>query len=206
MRALIGCEQTGVIRREFRRRGWDAWSCDLSPSADGGPHLQGDLLEYLDQDWDLIIAHPPCRYLSVSGMHWTTRGFRDPADTEAAIRFAEWIWQAPCNRICIENSVGVLSTRSALGRPSQTIQPYEFGEDASKRTCLWLRGLPLLRPTRHVKPRMVNGRPRWANQTDSGQNRLGPSEDRWLLRSKTYPGIAAAMADQWTENFQQTLL
>lgn len=151
----------------------------------------------------MLIAHPPCTYLCVSGMHWTARGLRDPKHTTDAVAFAEALWDAPVPHIAIENPVGVLSTRSKLGKPAQSIQPYEFGEDASKKTCLWLKELPPLEkdPTRRIAGRIVNGKERWSNQTDSGQNRLGPSKTRGLDRAKTYTGVAEAMADQWTHFF-----
>jgi len=171
-------------------------SCDLLPSEQPGPHHQGDVRELLDQEWDLLIAHPPCTYLSVSGMHWTTRGLRDPKLTEDALDLVRLFMGAPIERIAIENPVSVISSR--IRKPDQIIQPYQFGHDASKKTCLWLKGLPLLKPTQRVEPRIVNGKQRWANQTDSGQNKLPPSKDRWKLRSKTYEGIADAMATQWS--------
>lgn len=199
-RVLIGCESSGVVRDAFRANGHDAWSCDLLP-ADGDPaaHIQGDLLGVLGDGWDLLIAHPPCTYLCASGMHWTTRGRRDPALTESAIAFARQLMDAPVPRICVENPVGAIGSRV---RPAtQYVQPYQYGHDASKKTGLWLQSLPPLRPTKMVEPRWVEvgGRllPRWANQTDSGQNRLPPSADRWQLRSRTYEGIANAMAGQW---------
>jgi site-specific DNA-cytosine methylase len=171
-------------------------SCDLLSSEQPGPHHQGDVRELLGQEWDLLIAHPPCTYLSVSGMHWTTRGLRDPKLTEDALDFVRLFMDAPIDRIAIENPVSVISSR--IRKPDQIIQPWQFGHDASKKTCLWLKGLPLLKPTQMVEPRIVNGKQRWANQTDSGQNKLPPSKDRWKLRSKTYEGIADAMAAQWS--------
>lgn len=195
MKVLVACECSGVVREAFRARGHEAWSCDWKPSDDGSAyHLQVDVLYLLD-GWDLLIAHPPCTYLSVSGMHWTTRGLRDPMLTEGALGFFARLLEAPCPRVCVENPVGVTSTR--IRPPDQWVQPYEFGDDASKRTGLWLRGLPQLVPTCRVPGRMVNGRERWANQTDSGQNRLGPSARRAAERAQTYPGIARAMAEQW---------
>ena len=170
-------------------------SCDLLPTDSPGPHHQGDVREILGDGWDLMVAHPPCTYLSVSGMHWTARGLRDPKLTEDALEFVRLLMDAPVSRIAVENPVSVISSR--IRKPDQVITPYQFGHDASKKTCLWLKNLPPLQPTRYVEPRMVNGKPRWGNQTDSGQNRLGPSVDRWKERSKTYAGIAQAMADQW---------
>jgi hypothetical protein len=195
MRVLVACEYSGTVRDAFRRAGHDAMSCDLLPTEAPGPHYQGDVRDVLDDGWDLMVAHPPCTYLSVSGMHWTTRGLRDPQLTEDALTFVRLLMDAPIARIAIENPVSVISSR--IRKPDQIVQPWMFGHDASKKTCLWLKGLPRLVPTAVVAPRIVNGRKRWGNQTDSGQNKLPPSEDRWKIRSATYQGIADAMADQW---------
>lgn len=195
MRVLVACEYSGAVRDAFIARGHDALSCDLLPTDAPGPHYQGDVRDVLGMGWDLMVAHPPCRYLSVSGMHWTRRGLRDPQLTEDALAFVRLLLNAPIPRIALENPVSVISSR--IRKPDQIISPHQFGHDASKKTCLWLKGLPPLRPTQLVPPRIVNGRQRWGNQTDSGQNRLSPSPDRWKLRSETYSGIAAAMADQW---------
>jgi len=202
MKALVACESSGIVREALRAVGLDAWSCDLQTADDGSPnHIQGDVRNVLDQNWDLMIAHPECTYLCSSGMHWTTRGLRDPQLTENALEFVRLLMAAPIPRIAIENPVGAISTR--IRKPDQIIQPYQFGDDASKRTCLWLKGLPKLVPTTIIPGRVVtaNGKQveRWANQTDSGQNKLGPSEERWKLRSKTYQGIANAMAQQWIQ-------
>jgi hypothetical protein len=149
----------------------------------------------------MAILHPPCTYLCSSGLHWNSRRPERAVKTEEALQFVRDLVRASehISRICVENPVGRIS--SVLGRITQIIQPHDYGEDASKATCLWLRGLPPLRPTGFVDPRWVkrNGKllPRWANQTDSGQNKLPPSDDRWQKRSRTYPGIARAMADQW---------
>lgn len=228
-RVLVACECSGVVRRAFAARGHDAWSCDLKPCTDGSPnHIQGDALQVLARGcWDVAICHPPCTYLSVSGMHWTARGLRDPQLTEDALTFFRACLDAPCPRVCVENPVGVTSTR--IRPPDQWVQPYEYGDDASKRTGLWLRGLPLLSMPRG---RFITGRAvckrckhcereglsrqemfrygcnrcgaeagfvvsRWSNQTDSGQNRLGPSDRRASDRAQTYPGLARAMAKQW---------
>jgi len=142
-----------------------------------------------------MIAHPPCTYLSVSGMHWTKRGLRDPQLTEDALEFVRLLLDAPIERIALENPVSVISSR--IRKPDQLINPWQFGHDASKKTCLWLKNLPQLQPTKIIEPRIINGKKRWGNQTDSGQNKLGPSEDRWKIRSETYKGIAEAMAQQW---------
>ena len=197
MRVLVACESSGAVRDAFIRAGHYAASCDLLPSESPlGDHYQCDVTEILDHGWDLLIAHPPCTYLSVSGMHWTTRGLRDPKLTEDALGFVRLFMDAPIERIAIENPVSIISSR--IRKPDQIIQPHQFGHDASKKTCLWLKNLPLLKPTQIVEPRIVNGKQRWGNQTDSGQNKLPPSKDRWKLRSKTYEGIADAMAAQWS--------
>ena len=195
MKVLIACESSGTVRDAFIRAGHDAMSCDILPTEKPGPHYQGDVRDVLGDGWDLLIGHPPCTYLSVSGMHWTTRGLRDPQLTEDALAFARLLMDAPIARIAIENPVSIISSR--IRKPDQIIQPYQFGHDASKKTCLWLKGLPPLRPTAFVEPRIVGGKSRWSNQTDSGQNKLPPSKDRWRMRSKTYQGIADAMAAQW---------
>jgi hypothetical protein len=196
MRVLVACEYSGKVREAFRKLGHDAWSCDLLPADDASPyHIQGDVLEALDQGWDLMIAFPPCTYLCSSGLHWNKRRPGRAEKTEEALRFVQMLMNAPVPRIAIENPVGCISTR--IRKPSQYVQPHQFGDDASKKTGLWLKGLPLLVPTRNVEPRIVNGKKRWSNQTDSGQNKLAPSEDRWKKRSETYQGIADAMANQW---------
>ena len=195
MKVLVACEYSGTVRDAFIAAGHDAMSCDLLPTDAPGPHYQGDVRDVLSYGWDLMIAHPPCTYLSVSGMHRTARGLRDPQLTEDALDFVRLLLAAPVPRIALENPVSVISTR--IRRPDQIIQPWQYGHDASKTTCLWLQGLPALRPTQIVESRIVDGRKRWGNQTDSGQNRLSPSPDRWKRRSATYAGIAAAMAAQW---------
>jgi len=197
MKILLGCEHSGTVRDEFLklRPDWDVYSCDLIDN-DHPNHICADIYEVLEQDkWDVLIAHPPCQYLSVSGMHWTTRGLRDPKHTEDAVRFFRGLWQYPIDHICLENPISVISTR--ICKPNQILQPYNFGENASKRTCLWLKNLPMLLPTKFVSPRVVDGKLRWGNQLDSGHNNLPPSKDRWKIRSTTYPGIAKAMATQW---------
>ena len=196
MKVLIACESSGTVRDAFTRLGHDATSCDLLPTEKPGKHYQGDIFDVIGDGWDLMIAHPPCTYLSVSGMHWTTRGLRDPQLTVEALEFVLRLMTADIEHICIENPVSVIS--SQIRKPDQIIQPYQFGHDASKKTCLWLRNLIPLLPTQYVQPRVVNGKLRWANQTDSGQNKLAPSADRWKERSNTYQGIADAMAEQWT--------
>jgi hypothetical protein len=202
MKVLVGCEYSTIVRDAFRSRGHEAWSCDLLP-CEGDPqwHIQGDVFPVIRSNhWDLIILHPPCTRLSVSGQWYVKRNPKAQEEQEKALRFTESLWTAAQYHSCsvaLENPIGVLSTRSYLGKSSQIIQPYQYGEDASKATCLWLHNLPKLTPTQSIAPRMVNGKPRWANQTDSGQNRLPPSVNRWKDRSRTYQGIANAMANQW---------
>lgn len=217
LRVLVACEYSGRVRDAFIAAGHDAMSCDLLPTDVPGPHYEGDVTNIINDGWDLMIAHPPCTYLSVSGMHWTTRGLRDPQLTEDALEFVRLLMAAPIPHIAVENPVSVISSR--IRKPEQIVHPYQFGHDASKATCLWLKNLPPLTSTHYIEPRMVccgmtlpdgvgvygcpncNGekkaRPRWGNQTHSGQNKLPPSDDRWKIRSETYQGIANAMAEQW---------
>lgn len=234
IRVLVACEFSGIVRDAFSRRGHDAWSCDLLPSERSGNHIQGDIIEHLGGGWDLMIAHPPCTYLASSGLHWNKRVLGRQSKTEEALQFIRQLIDAPIKKIALENPIGCISTR--IRKPSQTIQPWMFGEDASKATCLWLKHLPPLRETNPIR------RPRWmkcpccddywcqihnqhaydceclpvddlaaqgvdpfnfyyskyyANQTPTGQNKLGPSPTRARERSRTYQGIADAMADQW---------
>lgn len=192
MNVLIACEFSGTVRDAFIQRGHCAWSCDILPCERGNwRHLQCDVREVLhggpNGKWDLMIAHPPCTHLAVSGARW----FKDKqAEQAEALEFVRLLLDAPIPRIALENPVSIISSR--IRRPDQIIQPYQFGHPESKKTCLWLCGLPPLRPTDELQKRG-----RWENQTPSGQNKLGPSPDRWKVRSKTYPGIACAMADQW---------
>jgi len=195
MKVLIACEHSGVVRDAFTAAGHDATSCDLLPTEAPGQHYQGDVRDILADRWDLMIAHPDCTYLCSSGLHWNKRVPGRAEKTEAAIDFVKELLQADIQRIAVENPVGCIGTR--IRKADQYIQPYEYGHDASKRTGLWLKNLPLLRQTGFIEPRMVDGKPRWGNQTDSGQNKLGPSDDRWKERAKTYVGIAKAFASQW---------
>lgn len=209
---LLGCEFSGIVRDALRKRGHNAVSCDLQDTERPGPHIRGDVRAVFGWGWDAAIFFPPCTFLCSSGLHHNKRDPSRKKKTEQALHFVADILNIRCKRLALENSVGCISTRiklvngiyTVLPEPvkdsfpvSQSIQPNQFGEDASKRTCLWLRGLPLLKGTLQIAPRIVDGKPRWANQTDSGQNRLGPSETRSNDRSRTYHGIAEAMADQW---------
>lgn len=198
MRVLIACEFSGVVRDAFAQKGHDAWSCDLLPTERPGQHIEGDVLPVLGDGWDLMIAHPPCTYLTLSGLHWNNRIPGRREKTEEALEFVRRLLDAPIPRIALENPVGCISTH--IRKSDQIIQPWQFGHPESKQTALWLKGLPKLVPTNVLTPTQfqVNGKPRWDNQTPTGQNRLGPGPNRWKLRSVTYPGIADAMADQWT--------
>lgn len=197
MKVLVACEYSGRVRDAFLKLGHEALSCDLLPTEVDGPHYQGDVRDVINDGWDLMIAHPPCTYLAVSGLHWNKRGVLIDGRprsvlTEESLEFVKFLLNAPVPRIALENPVGAISTR--ICTPTQIIQPWWFGEDASKKTCLWLKDLPPLVPT-NVLP--GDAKTRRANQTPSGQNKLGPSKDRWKERSRTYQGIADAMASQW---------
>lgn len=180
MKVLVGCEFSGTVRDAFIARGHDAMSCDLLPTDAPGPHYQGDVRDVLGAGWDLAIFHPPCTHLAVSGARW----FKDKAALQpAALDFVRALLAAPIPRIALENPVSIISSR--VRRPDQVIQPWQFGHGETKATCLWLHGLPLLVPTNCVPGR------------EARVHLLPPGPDRWKLRSLTYPGIAAAMADQW---------
>jgi hypothetical protein len=211
VRALILCEFSGAVRDAFMLRGHFARSVDLLPGEGLFPeaHYQGDVrhCETVVGDFasfDILIAHPPCTYLCSSGLHWNARIAGRAEKTAEALEFVAWLWSLPIARKCIENPQGCINTRLPYMPRPQFVQPYDFGHDASKKTGLWLAGLKPLQSTRRVDGRRVEWPPgsgrfveRWANQTDSGQNALGPSADRWKKRSITYQGIADAMADQW---------
>lgn len=197
LKVLVACEYSGKVRDAFRRLGHDAMSCDLLDTDVAGPHYKGDVRDILQQPWDLVIAHPPCTYLCSSGLHWNKRVPGRAQLTEEALDFVRLLLNARhIPHRALENPIGCIGTR--IRPASQIIQPHQFGHDASKATCLWLENLPPLHPTEPVAPRMVNGKKRWGNQTDSGQNKLPPSKDRWAIRSETYQGIADAMAAQWS--------
>ena len=192
MKILIACEFSAVVREAFKAKGHDAWSCDFLPSDVPGNHIQDDVLHVLHQGWDMMIAHPPCTYLCSSGLHWNTKTPGRNEKTAAALLFVHKLMRAPISRIAVENPIGCISTQ--IRKPDQIIQPWQFGHPESKSTCLWLKNLPPLTPTNILtKPGKY-----WANQTPTGQNKLGPSPDRWKLRSITYQGIADAMANQWS--------
>lgn len=180
MRVLVACEYSGRVRDAFIARGHNAMSCDLLPTESLGPHYQGDVRDVIDDGWDLMIAHPPCTHLAVSGARW----FKDKRVEQAeALAFVRMLLDAPIQRIALENPVSIIS--SAIRKPDQTIQPWQFGHGETKATCLWLKRLPKLTPTN-----IVEGR-------EAKVHRMPPGPDRWKDRSRTYQGIADAMAEQW---------
>jgi len=208
MKILVGCEESQAVTIELRKLGHEAYSCDLLPCSGGHPewHIQGDVFEVIEsRKWDAGIFFPDCTYLTVSA-EWCYKnqpelksgklvGEKRRLARISAVQFVKDLYNSNIPLVAIENPIGALSSK--FRKPDQIIQPYQFGEDASKATCLWLKGLPLLTGTSDYPPRIVDGKKRWGNQTDSGQNKLGPSVDRAKMRSKTYPGIAKAMAEQW---------
>jgi hypothetical protein len=183
-KVLVACEYSGRVRDAFASLGWNAWSCDLLPSETPGNHHCGAVEDILPLHWDVLIAHPPCTHLAVSGARW----FKDKqAEQAEALAFVQLLLDAPIPHIALENPVSIISTR--IRRPTQVIQPWQFGHGETKATCLWLKNLPPLIPTD-----IVDGR-------ENRIHRLPPSPDRWKERSRTYPGIAAAMATQWTTHW-----
>ncbi len=188
MKVLVGCEFSGTVREAFRKLGHNAWSCDTLPAEDESKyHIQNDVRKVLHEDWDLGIFFPPCTHICVSGArHFAQKTWQQ----ESALDFVSRLMMAPINKIAIENPVGVISSK--IKKPEQIVNPWEFGHEESKRTCLWLKNLPKLIPTQIMEIRNKN-------LTPSGQNKLGPSETRWMERSRTYPGISDAMAKQWGE-------
>ena len=190
MKVLVACEFSGTVRDAFARRGHDAMSCDLLPTEKDGPHYQGNVMDIIGDGWDLMVAHPPCTHLAVSGARW----FKDKQQEQAeALDFVRALLDAPIKMIALENPVSIIS--SHVRKSDQIIQPWQFGHEATKTTCLWLKNLPPLTPTnivgkgeRHVT-KSGKSLPKWYN--------LPPSETRWKIRSATYQGIADAMAEQW---------
>lgn len=180
MRVLVACEFSGTVRDAFIREGHDAVSCDLLPTESEGPHIQGDVIEVLSDSWDLMIAHPPCTHLAVSGARWFKYKQKEQ---KVALEFVNSLLNADIPRIALENPVSIISTR--IRKPDQIIQPWMFGHGETKKTCLWLKDLPALTPTK-----VVSGR-------ENRIHLMPPSEDRGKLRSITYKGIAQAMAEQW---------
>lgn len=190
MKVLIACEFSGTVRNAFLKRGHDAWSCDLLPTEVEGPHIQGDVLNILNDGWDLMIAHPPCTHLATSGARWFKNKEKEQKE---ALEFVSLLLNAPINKIALENPISIISSR--IRKPDQIVQPWMFGHPEQKSTCLWLKNLSLLKPTKIVDKGEMHvtksGKklPKWYN--------IPPREDRWKMRSKTFEGIAAAMAEQW---------
>jgi site-specific DNA-cytosine methylase len=206
MKILVACEFSGTVRDAFRKLGHDAWSCDLLPSFnDNTYHYQCDVREVLSQYWDIIIAHPPCTHLAVSGSKYFAEKIADGRQQQG-INFFMMFTKLDCPKVAIENPVGIMSTK--WRKPDQIIQPWQFGHPESKKTCLWLKGLPLLKSTKILDlPECGH----WQNQTKEGQNKL-LVDGKWIgyndprtpyLRSKTYQGIAEAMAKQWGNSESQ---
>jgi site-specific DNA-cytosine methylase len=192
MRVLVACEYSGRVRDAFRARGHDAWSCDLLPTEAPGPHFHGDVRGVLGAGWDLMICHPPCTDLAVSGArHFEAK--RADGRQQAALDFVRLLLDAPIPRIALENPVSIIS--SAIRKPDQIIQPWQFGHRETKATCLWLKGLPLLVPTDVVGPPPSD---RIERRSWEVVHRMPPGPDRWKARSRTYTGIAVAMAAQWS--------
>ena len=188
MRVLVACEFSGVVRRAFRAAGFDAWSCDLLPSADGKHHYQCDVSTLIQGRWDLMIAHPPCTHLSVSGARWFKDKLQEQAD---ALDFVRLLMNVPIRHIAIENPISVISSK--IRKPDQIIQPWQFGHGETKATCLWLKNLPKLVPTN-----IVEGR-------EARVHKMPPGPDRWKERSRTLPGIADAFAAQWGAAVAQSM-
>lgn len=190
MKVLVACEYSGTVRDAFLMSGHDAVSCDLLPSDSEGPHYQGDVFDIIGEGWDLMIAHPPCTHLAVSGARWFKEKQKEQAE---ALAFVQDLMDAPIKSVCIENPVSIISSK--IRKLDQIIQPWMFGHEATKTTCLWLKNLPPLTPTKIVSKgertvfKSGKSLPAWYN--------LSPSEDRWKIRSKTFDGIARAMAKQW---------
>ena len=180
MRVLVACEYSGRVRDAFIREGHEAMSCDLLPTDEPGPHYQGDVQDLLGEGWDLMIAHPPCTHLAVSGARWFKEKLAEQAE---ALDFVRILMSAPIERIAIENPISIISSR--IRKPDQVIQPWQYGHGETKATCLWLKGLPKLTPTN-----IVEGR-------EARVHRMPPGPDRWKERSRTFVGVAAAMAKQW---------
>lgn len=190
MKVLIACEYSGTVRDAFTALGHDATSCDLLPTDSLGKHYQGNVMDIINDGWDLMVCHPPCTHLAVSGARWF---HKKQKEQQEALDFVRKLLDAPIEKICLENPVSIISSK--IRKPDQIIQPYMFGHEATKTTCLWLKNLPPLTPTnivgkgeRHITK---GGRslPKWYN--------LPPSDDRWKIRSATFSGIAEAMASQW---------
>lgn len=223
MKVLIACEFSNTVSQAFRKLGHEVWSCDFLPTdaKDDSYHYQGDIKDFFDEIhtpgyFDLMIAHPPCTYLTIAAATYfddvpmfkgkpkrigegTLIGQERRDARDDALAFVDWLYNLDIPKVCIENPVGFIPRMLPHLPKPQYIQPYEFGHDASKKTGLWLKNLPRLKPTEFIEPKILeNGAKRWANQTPHGSNNLPPSKDRWKIRSKTYQGVADAMAQQWS--------
>lgn len=195
MRVLVACEYSGRVRDAFIRRGHDAMSCDILPTDSPGPHYQGDVQNILGDNWDLMVAHPPCTYMTNSGVTWLHKDPTRWAKLDDAAAFFKMLLDAPIEKIAVENPIMHKYAKERIGgvKQTQVVQPWMFGHTEQKATCLWLKNLPPLVPTNDVKAEMLQ-------LPDNERQRLHylpPSADRWKLRSTTYMGIAEAMADQW---------
>lgn len=205
MKVLIACEFSGTVRDAFSEKGHDAWSCDLLPTEKKGNHIQGDVLKILGEDWDLMIAHPPCTYLSVVGNKWLKTDPTRKGKREDALRFFLSLYNSKIPKICCENPLGYVN--SAFRKPDQIIHPFFFGDSFLKRTCLWLKGLPrlhyvleddlFLKKTACTKPKPIHFDKNGVAKHWCEMLVRMPLKDRWKERSKTFPGIAKAMAEQW---------
>ncbi len=195
MRVLVACEYSGKVREAFRKLGHDAWSCDLLPADDNSPyHYQGDIFDIIDQGWDLMIAHPPCTYLTNAGVSWLYRKEGRWEDMREGAEFFKKLLEADIPKIAVENPIMHKYAVEIIGRrQDQVIQPWMFGHLEQKATCLWLKGLPPLVPTNNVKEEMLKLDPKVRQRLHF----LPPSKDRWKIRSETYQGIADAFAQQW---------
>lgn len=205
MKILVACEFSGIVRDAFKAKGHNAWSCDLLPTERFGNHIQDDVLKHLNKEWDMIIAHPPCTDLAVSGARWFAEKRKDGRMQQGYEFFMEMI-NAPIEKIAVENPIGVLSTM--YRKPDQIIQPFWFGDSVQKATCLWLKNLPKLEPTNIVNRGMIYVDPRGSKHGGAHTMRakkaysplmlLPRNEKRWMIRSRTFQGIANAMAEQWS--------
>jgi hypothetical protein len=193
MKVLVACEFSGIVREAFRAKGHDAFSCDLLPSEIPGNHIQDDVLKHLNEGWDLMIAHPPCTHLAVSGAAWFKEKQADGRQQES-IGFFMKLVNAPIYKIAIENPVCIMSTQ--YRKPDQIINPFQFGHPEPKKTCLWLKNLPLLKPTKVVTPEWIIGK-RDGKKYSRIHYRTVKTPNRWMERSRTFKGIAEAMAEQW---------
>ena len=199
-RILVACEFSGTVRSAFEKKGWDAWSCDLLPSEKEGNHYQCDVAEVIDLHWDVIIGHPPCTYLTNSGVCYIDREGRYEGMLKGT-DFFNSILLCKCKHVAVENPIMSGYALSRVGKPSQIIQPYMFGHPEQKATCLWLKGLPYLKGTRNVAAKML----RLPKSKQQRLHYLSPGKDRWKERSRTFQGIAEAMASQWGEYVEKRL-